>query len=351
MKKLVLSGMILCALAAAGWYIFGPGSDMSGSYVGTNDHQAFLVQIVQSGGDQLSGFFEAAALTPGGEVEKDNVELAGVRDGKTFTVTLSPSGFATLFDKPIGLSGTYTGKSISLVGQSSDFSLALNLAKGDSLTYEADVAVLDKRARAIQAKIAESVLRQQQIAADEAAAEQAAAAAQDLENRVETDMKLYATAPGTISARTAQLDELGEEIRGETAKMKVALARERVLGGHESEPGAEISAEIVSTNGQEQGAIGTVLDHLTSVEQNGLPALLQEFQERDAQCQQIGATNAGRGTFNGPGQLLGDCIAMENSTPAFHRQVDQLLAAYQTLLATWQEENAEQHQIIMQSEQ
>ena len=127
---MVLGGVVVCALAVAGWYIVGPGSDMSGTYIGKNDHQAFLVQIVQDNGGQLSGFFEEADLTPNGQDEQDNVALAGVRDGKTFTVTPTPSGLAKLFVQPVGLSGTYNGTSVTLIGQSSDFSATLNLQKG-----------------------------------------------------------------------------------------------------------------------------------------------------------------------------------------------------------------------------
>jgi hypothetical protein len=39
---------------------------MSGTYVGENNHQAFLVQIVQGSGGQLRGFFEEADMSPDG---------------------------------------------------------------------------------------------------------------------------------------------------------------------------------------------------------------------------------------------------------------------------------------------
>jgi hypothetical protein len=350
MKKLILGGVVLCGLAAAGWYVFGPGSDMSGTYVGENDHQAFLVQIVEANGGQLSGFFEEADLTPDGQVEQDNVGLTGARDGKTFTVTLTPSGLARFFTQPIGLSGTYSGTSVSLIGQSGDFNLNLNLQKGDAQTYQGYVGALDKQAEAIQVQRAEAAARQRQIEAQEAAAQQAAAAAQDLEARIENDMKLYATMSQTLVARIPQLGELGNKLRNETVQMQAALAREQALGGAQSAAGSQIAGQIEYANGQEQYTIDSVQNHLTDVEQNGSPALLQKFQEHDAQCQQIGATSAGQATFNGPPQLLQDCIAMESATPTFKGQVNQLLAAYQALFATWQAENAKQQQIITQSE-
>lgn len=80
-------------------------------------------------------------------------------------------------------------------------------------------------------------------------------------------------------------------------------------------------------NGQEQNGVDTVQNHLTDIEQNGIPVLLQKFQEHDAQCQQIGATSADQANFSGPPQLLQDCIAMESATPTLKGQVNQLLAA------------------------
>lgn len=351
MKKLILGVVTLCGLVAAGWYVFGPGSDMSGTYIGENDHQAFLVQIVQASGGQLSGFLEEADQTPDGQVEQDNVQLSGARDGKTFTVTITPSGIAKLFAQPVGLSGSYTGASISLAGQSGDFNLNLNLRKGDAQTYRGYVGALDKQAEAIQVQRAEAAARQRQIEAQEAAAQQAAAAAQDLESRIENDMKIYATVPGTVAARVSQLGELGSKLRNETVQMQAALAREQALGGAQSGPGSQIAGQIQNVNGQEQNGVDAVQNHLTDVEQNGIPVLLQKFQEHDAQCQQIGATSVGQATFKGPPQLLQDCIAMESATPTLKGQVNQLLGAYQTFFATWQAENAKQQQIITQSEQ
>lgn len=351
MKKLILGGVVLCGLAAAGWYGLGPGSDMSGTYVGKNDHQAFLVQIVQANGGQLSGFLEEADLTPDGQVEQDNVQFSGARDGKTFTVTITPGGLAKLFVQPVGLSGTYTGTSISLAGQSGDFNLNLNLQKGDVQIYQGYVSALDRQAEAIQVQKAEATARQRQIEAREAAAQQAAAAAQDLESRIETDMKLYATVPSTVETRVSLLGEMGGKLRNETVKMQAVLTREQELGGYQSVPGAQLSVAITQANVQEQSALNSEQNRLSYVEQNGIPVLLHIFQEHDAQCEQIGATSADQAVFGGPPQLLQDCIAMENATPALKGQVNRLLAAYQALFARWQTENAKQQQIIAQSEQ
>jgi len=351
MKKLVLVVIAIVAAGMGAWYFFGPGSDMSGTYIGKNANQAFLVQVVQGSNGQLSGFYEEAGLSAdGGSVNQDNIPLTGQRDGKTFTITLVPGGLAHFFVGSISLSGLYSGSSISLSGQGNGFTANLDLVKGDASTYGTYVAGLNSQAQTVQNMRAQQAAAQQRLAAQQAVANEEAAAAQDLENRITNDLNLMASAPATVTTRLQQLGSDADKLRTETAKMQAALAREDALGGSQSGQGGQISAEIQQANMTEADAIMSIHDHLTGIEENGLPALLDHVKAHDVTCEGLNATEANRGTFNGPEAELDDCIELENATPTLEREVGQLMDAYQNVFATWNTENGKQQTIIQDSQ-
>jgi hypothetical protein len=351
MKKIVLIVMTVVGVGAGAWYFFGPGSDMSGTYIGRNARQAFLVHIVQGANGKLSGFYEKAALSSGGgSVNQYNFPLTGQRDGETFTITLLPNGLAHFLVGSISLSGLYSGSSITLSGQGNSFTVNLNLIKGNSFTYGTYVARLNNQAQATQNMRAQRAEAERRQAALQARANAQALAAQNLENRITTDLNLMTTARTTVAIRLQQLGSDAEKLRSETAKMQVALEREAALGGHESGQGGQISAEIQQTNMNEADAIMGIHDRLMGIEQNGLPALLKYVKANDSMCERLNATLTTEPSFNGPKAELDDCLKLENATPQFENQVQRLIVAYRNVFATWNAENRKQQIIIRESQ-
>jgi hypothetical protein len=145
-----VAGLVIIISIGVSCYL-GQVSDMSGTYIGKNGDQAYLVQIVQGQGGQLSGFYEESGLSPdGASVTQDNLPLTGHRDGRNFTVASQPDGLAHFVGDSFSLSGIYTGPSIVLNGLDNGFPANLNLLKGSPTNYANYVAELNAQAQAIQ---------------------------------------------------------------------------------------------------------------------------------------------------------------------------------------------------------
>jgi hypothetical protein len=234
-------------------------------------------------------------------------------------------------------------------GQGDGFNLNLNLDKSDATTYATYVAALNSEAQTVRNMRAQQAAAQQRLAAQQEMANEQAAAAQDFENRITRDLSLMASTPATLTTRIQQLGADADRFRFTTAKMQAALAQEETLGGFQSSGGGRISAEIQQANTAENDRVMSIHDHLTSIEQNGFPALLDYVKAHNATCAALNATEATKGSFNGPEAELEDCIELLNATPAFERQVSQLMDAYQNVFTTWETENQKQQTIIQES--
>lgn len=353
MKKMVISaGLAVFALAAAGWYVFGPGSDMSGTYVGKNAGQAFLVQIIQGQGGQLTGFFEESALSADGtSVNQDNVPLSGQRDGKNFSVTLNPVGLAHFFQSSTSLAGTFSGSGIRLVGLSSNFSANLNLVKGNAEDYSDDVAELNNEARLTKnARIQQEQTREQLANAQEAAV-QRAEAARDLETRINNDLQLSQRVAAIVAQRVQQLDEDIAKLCNDTAELQNALAKQATVGGPQSVEGGQISVAMYQLNIDEQQYMQDLKERYQDIQQNGILFLMGRFKLHDADCLALNATPSAHVAFTGPPTLLTACEELENATPTMQKETDQLEAAYQAVFTAWQAENSKQKALIQQGQQ
>lgn len=362
MKSPIFLGGLLILVGVGAWLFVGPGSDMSGTYVGKNPSQAFLAQIVEGQSGQITGFYEEAGLSADGEaVNQDNIPLTGQRDGKTFTVTLQPSGLAHFFANNISLSGTYSGSSIILSGQGNGFTANLNLEKGSAADYANFVTGLQKQAlatdnfRAAQAtaaaqQAAEQEAAEQATAAAQAIATQKAQAASDLEASINNDLTGIAGVQSTMQARLQTLGSDVTKMHSITAKMQSYLAEETSYGGYSFSTGSQISVGMQNENAEETNDMIGLQNHYDMVQQSGIPVLLSHVRQNDVTCAGVNATATARASFSGPPEELSDCLALEKVTPELQQETDQLKAAYQAVFSTWQTENAKQQTIIQQSQ-
>ena len=80
------------------WIILGPvaaspayADGISGTYVGKGSNSAFMVQVVETTGGQLTGRYEQTVLKPDGKLERMTVSITGASDGQTVVVTIKPA--------------------------------------------------------------------------------------------------------------------------------------------------------------------------------------------------------------------------------------------------------------------
>jgi hypothetical protein len=130
--------LLLGLLAASPAYADG----ISGTYVGQGANGAFLVQIVETAGGQVTGRFEETVLQPDGKLVRTIDSITGASDGQTVVVTLKAP---ELLSDSISASGTLTGTSLHLSGGGAGRTIDLTLSKGDETTYQNQVAYLSGR--------------------------------------------------------------------------------------------------------------------------------------------------------------------------------------------------------------
>ena len=86
---------------------------ISGTYVARGADSAFLVQIVETAGGQLTGRYEQTFLAPGGKLERTIEAITGASDGQTVVVTIKPT---EPLSTGVTASGTVIGSILHLSG-------------------------------------------------------------------------------------------------------------------------------------------------------------------------------------------------------------------------------------------
>src|SRR5579872_5884326 len=89
-------------------------SDISGSYVASDQNSAIMLQIVESPDRHLSGQVTALFVQPDGKIQNVNEAVSGAADGTSLTIETKPNGMLTIGPE---LSGTVNWKGgIELTG-------------------------------------------------------------------------------------------------------------------------------------------------------------------------------------------------------------------------------------------
>ena len=131
----LLLGASLSILASAS----ARAATLTGIYIGHNDHQAFVLQIVQSGA-QLTGRFEEFDVKPGGKYQDATGAFSAAADGNSFAGAIKMTG---LLSSTFPVSGELTGDTFRVDG---DASFHLSLVRGDQAGFRAAVATLKSTA-------------------------------------------------------------------------------------------------------------------------------------------------------------------------------------------------------------
>jgi hypothetical protein len=121
---------------------------ISGTYVGQSPGRAYLVQIVETAGGQLTGRYEQTVLQATGQLDRMNASITGASDGRTIVLTITRT---ELTAGSITASGTLQGSILHVSGGGDGGKIDLTVAKSDEATYQSQVASLGDQARSITA--------------------------------------------------------------------------------------------------------------------------------------------------------------------------------------------------------
>lgn len=115
---------------------------LSGKFVTTSPTSVFLIELVETGGGQLTGRYEFVGLDDSGKLTRENAAISGAVNRSTVVLTLKSSEF---FAKNITMSGSFDGYELRLSGAAHGTSLSLALSKSDENAFHAHVTELTKR--------------------------------------------------------------------------------------------------------------------------------------------------------------------------------------------------------------
>jgi hypothetical protein len=97
---------------------------ISGTYVGAGSNSAFLIQLVETTGGQLTGRYEQTVRQPDGNLDQMNASIVGASDGRTVVLTIKPT---ELLSGSITASGTAKASQLHLSGSGDGRKINLNL--------------------------------------------------------------------------------------------------------------------------------------------------------------------------------------------------------------------------------
>ena len=210
------------------WVIFGllaassaNAGNISGTYVGTGSNSAFLVQIVEATGGQLTGRYEQTVLRSDGTLDRATETITGASDGHTIVVTIKPPEFGSTGTPA---SGTLDGSTLHLTGGGGAKTIDLTLLAADEGNYRTLVAALSDRGR----RIIEARAQADQLSR--------------LSELVKS-MLAYAVA---VDAQLAKFPPIESRYRSISELMSNALARQRSIygGGQASVARGQIDVAI-----------------------------------------------------------------------------------------------------------
>jgi hypothetical protein len=182
---------------------------ISGTYVGKGNYSAFLVQIVETAGGQLTGRYEQTVIGAHGKFDQMIASITGASDGQTVVVTIKPNT-NQLFSSNITASGTIRGTLLHLSGGGGDGSkIDLNLTKSDEAAYRTLVASLTGHSDAV---------KEEQTQADQLAHL----------NELTKSMLTYST---EADAQLAKFPPIEQRYRTITDLMNAALVRQQSIDG------------------------------------------------------------------------------------------------------------------------
>ena len=303
--------LILGVVAAGPAY----ADDISGTYVGTGANSAFLIQIVETSGGQLTGRYEQTLLEPsGGKLDQTTFSMTGASNGQTIAVTMRG---AQLLSGSITASGTIQGSLLHLSGSGTGGNVDLNLTKSDEITYKMQIAKLSLRGRQVIefAAKAELLARLDKLTQD------------------------MATDSGAAEAQLDKFSPIEQRFRALTEMMDKALTRQRsIFGGSQAFLArGQIGVEI-NQGGVEAEQLHVSLQDAGRDMAAKLQPLVSSANDLIARC----TSNE----MKSDAGYHAACALLFKTGKTFQENVEKLRAAFDHAEKVWVEEHAKQLAII-----
>jgi hypothetical protein len=326
-----LRGMSTYAAVAMALTV-GCHSNISGSYLASDDSAVIWLQVVRTPDNHLTGQLAANVLKPDGTIEQNSALVTGAVDGEN--VTIQGSRFFGL--ESFVLSGTLNGNVLTLTGAQS---VPLTFARSTSAEFQAKVADLNVRSKSIV---------------------QAKAAAQTQLRTLEAERQFVAEVDrliGRMQEFDSQADvHLGrfpgaeKAYEGITTKMGAYVERERQLAGN---PNAAVARGQLSVAAN-QAAIQTEQMHnqgevLQSALETNVKPISDQGVAFEQQCHAV-SQNRGNLTPEEVQNVNAACDRLERAVTPFRQQFSAMSAGLSHLEQVYQRERDSQQRLIQESE-
>jgi hypothetical protein len=290
---------------------------ISGTYVGIEANGAFLVQIVETTGGQLTGRYEQTSLQPSGKLEQLIASITGASDGHTVVVTIKAT------ELPLGgiaASGTLEGSQLHLSGGSSGTKVDLNLATADEATYRNQVAVLTGRARAMN---------------------EARAQADELAHLIDLTKKLTALS-SEADAQLGKFPPIERRYRELTEWMTAALVRQQSIYGRGQASLARGQVGLaINQAGMEAAQLHSGLQGANKDVDVRLQPLLENVVNSNRQCHFEETKQSA--------DFHAACLKFFDAAKQFKQSIDRLVEAFSQAEKVWLVERRKQEGIMQAS--
>ena len=326
--KRFLSGVLPACGAFAVVLMAGCHSNISGSYLASDNSAVVWLQVVRTPDNHLTGQIATNVLKPDGTIEQNSVSITGAVDGEN--VTIQGSRFFGL--ESFVLSGTLSGNVLTLTGAQS---VPLTFTRSTPAEFQAKVAELNARSQSIT---------------------QAKAVAQAQQRTFQTQANFVSQVDQLIR-RMAQLDsqadvhlgrfpgaEKGYE--GITARVGEYVARERRLAGN---PNAEVARGQLSVAAN-QASIQTDQMHYqgeslqSSLETNVKP-MADQATAFEQQCRAV-SQNSGHLTPAEVQNVNAACGRLDSAVGPFRQKFSAMSDGLAHLERVYQDEHGKQQQLL-----
>ena len=289
--------------------------DISGTYVGAGDNSAFLIQIVQTAGGQLTGRYEQTVLEPNGaKLDQTVFSMTGASDGQTIVVTMKGP---QLLSGTITASGTIQGTLLHLSGSGTGGNVDLNLSKSNEVAYKMQVARLSSQGSQIIQATAKA----------------------DLLARLDKLTLDMTTKSNSIEAQMGKFPPIEQRFQAFTKMMEIALTRERSIfgDGQASVARGQIGISI-NQGGIEAEQLYASLQAAAKDTTEKLQPLVDSANGLVARCTSDETKSDGR--------FRSACEHFFKAGKTFNQNIDNLRAAFNHADKIWVEEHTKQQAII-----
>jgi hypothetical protein len=286
---------------------------ISGTYVGQSPGRAYLVQIVETPGGQLTGRYEQTVLQPTGQLDRMNASITGASDGQTVVLTMKRT---EVLSGSITASGTLQGSILHLSGSGDGSKIDLTVVKSDEAAYQRQVATLGDQARGIT----EVRVTGEQIAHL---------------NGLTTKMLSSSTA---FQGELPKFPPIEQRYRAVTEWMRAAFAREQLIfgGGQAAVARSQISISINQAKVQGDQLHADVQGAGQKIRVT-LEPLLKDATEAVSRCQDAAHQDAA---------YQSACTKIIEAVKTFNQSIERYRLAFDQTEKVWLDEQRKQQEII-----